>query len=211
MKERPSLFTVSSVIIAIAFSLALLLFMASALGIIPLYAEKQQGIENVIHYEEIGLFVALLALATSISLALPKFISKQQINTVVNDYMEHKYKADLSESIENTSCVDANISRMIAFLLMEHKYYYWAIGWSFRALKNYKLLGGDHQQLYREFHELIIRSIVVPSVQNCAHGTGVPDESTTLSTQELERIKIRAVKDYADFYYGITEKDKGEI
>lgn len=207
MKRRPSLFTVSSVIIAAAFALALLIFMLSALGILP---PDGAGQKAAVQYEEIGLFVALLALATSISLALPKFISKQQISTVVNDYMEHRYKADLAESIENVSCTDANLSRMIAFLLMEQKYYYWAIGWGFRALKNYKALTDDHQDLYQEFHELVLRDVVLPSVRHRAEDRGTQGGGSTLSQKELERIKIRAVKDYVDFAYEVEKKDRCE-
>ena len=44
----------------------------------------------------------------------------------------------VQKEVEYITRTDAHLSRMIAFFLMDKKFYYWAIGWAFRALKRYK-------------------------------------------------------------------------
>lgn len=160
--------------------------------------------------EYYAILISFLALAFAISIATPYFISKKQMKSVVKNYLETDYKKEVEDQVEAFSRTDAHLSRMIALLLMDKQYYYWAIGWAFRALKRYKNLSGDYQKIYREFHKFLFRDVILQSLDLIAKN---PTEDKTKDifytdskNKEIEanRIKIRAIKDYADFLYEIN-------
>lgn len=194
------------VILSIVFSVALISVM------VP-YVLHNLGVNSCISSPSVseyyGVFISFLALAFAISIATPYFISKNQIKSVVRKYLETEYKEDVEKSVENFTRTDAHLSRMIAFLLMENHYYYWAIGWAFRALKRYKNLSGDYQKIYKELHEFLLRDVILQCLETITENPEGDKSKDIFSTdsenkeKEANRIKIRAIKDYADFMYEI--------
>lgn len=192
------------VILSIVFSVALISVMVPYvlhnLGVNPCISSPSVS-------EYYGVFISFLALAFAISIATPYFISKNQIKSVVRKYLETEYKEDVEKSVENFNRTDAHLSRMIAFLLMKNHYYYWAIGWAFRALKRYKNLSGDYQKIYKEFHEFLLRDVILQCLETITENPEGDKSKDIFSTnsknkeKEANRIKIRAIKDYADFMY----------
>lgn len=154
-----------------------------------------------------ALFTALIALSLTISIAIPVFISRRQINDTINEYLDGEYRENIEYKVDEISTVDAHLARMVAFFLVEHKYYYWAIGWGFHALKSYQSLKDDHHQIYTEFHEMVICKIICESIRHKNEDITV-SETSVFGNKDLQRIKLRAIKDFVDFEYQIYEKDK---
>ncbi|MGP1531372.1 MAG: hypothetical protein ACTTI5_04160 [Treponema sp.] len=159
-----------------------------------------------------ALFLAFLALAFGIAVGTPYFISRGKIKRIIDKYVKHEYKLELSNLAEETAKLDSHLSRMTAFFLLEQNYCYWAIGWAFRALKRYGELSKIYADIYREFNTFIIEEIIIKALQKAKE-----DEAERRFSKPLEpfRIKLRAVKDYVDFLYEINEsqdnKEMGKI
>ena len=156
-----------------------------------------------------ALFLAFLALAFAIAVGTPYFISRGEMQRVIDDYVKKEYRLELSNLNEEVSKLDSHLSRMTAFFLLEQNYCYWAIGWAFRALKRYGELSKIYADIYREFNTFIIEEIIIKALQKAKE-----DEAERRFSKLLEpfRIKLRAVKDYVDFLYEINEsQDKKEM
>jgi len=108
-----------------------------------------------------ALFLAFLALAFAIAVGTPYFISRGKIKRIIDKYVKHEYKLELSNLAEETAKLDSHLSRMTAFFLLEQNYCYWAIGWAFRALKRYGELSKSYADIYREFNTFIIKEIIM--------------------------------------------------
>lgn len=155
---------------------------------------------------EVSAFISFLALAFAIAVATPHFITKTQIETVVRDIFKSDIGPDIINKSEEISKLDAHLSRMVAFNLLQQKYYYWAVGWSFRSLKRYTELNESYSDLYHEFHDFVFNRIILVALKNARTNK----ENSLFVVQnvgekEAFNIKIRAVKDYLDFLYLITE------
>lgn len=159
-----------------------------------------------------ALFLAFLALAFAIAVGTPYFISRDKMRRIIDSYIKKEYRLELSNLNEEVSKLDSHLSRMTGFFLLEQNYCYWAIGWSFRALKRYGELSKTYTEIYGEFNKFIIKEIIIKALQKAKEDTAhtrFPD------SPEPFRIKLRAVKDYVDFLYQITvsvdNKDMGKI
>lgn len=156
--------------------------------------------------------LSVLSLTFVISIASPYFISKNQIRDEVKKYLEDEYKNYVEKEVENITRTDAHLSRMIAFFLMDKKFYYWAIGWAFRALKRYKNIVGEYNSIYKEFHEFLFRDVILKCLdelncnpEDCSADIYYKRNDVDLRLN-INRIKIRAIKDYVDFEYEIKKK-----
>ena len=159
-----------------------------------------------------ALFLAFLSLAFVIAFGTPYFVSRGEMQRIIDAYVKREYRLELSNLAEETAKLDSHLSRMTAFLLLEQNYCYWAIGWAFRALKGYGELSKTYTEIYGEFNKFIIKEIIIKALQKAKEDTAhtrFPD------SPEPFRIKLRAVKDYVDFLYQITvsvdNKDMGKI
>ena len=149
------------------------------------------GWEGIPMFEaQAALFLAFLALAFAIAVGTPYFISRGKIKRIIDKYVKHEYKLELSNLAEETAKLDSHLSRMTAFFLLEQNYCYWAIGWAFRALKRYGELSKIYADIYREFNTFIIKEIIIKALQ-------------------------KAKEDEVDFLYEINEsqdnKEMGKI
>lgn len=167
--------------------------------------KKDCTVVNISQYEliDIGLLITILALAFAIAIATPYFISKKTMKSVVKDFLDKDYKPNILHRAEEVIKIDAHLSRMIAFDLMEKNYHYWAIGWSFRSLKRYNELYSDYKNykhIYSEFNNFVFDQIVFKALDN---SVDIEDtaEITFKGTDEAFRIKLRAIKDLIDFLY----------
>ena len=167
--------------------------------------KKDCTVVNISQYEliDIGLLITILALAFAIAIATPYFISKKTMKSVVKDFLDKDYKPNILHRAEEVIKIDAHLSRMIAFDLMEKNYHYWAIGWSFRSLKRYNELYSDYinyKHIYSEFNNFVFDQIVFKALDN---SVDIEDtaEITFKGTDEAFRIKLRAIKDLIDFLY----------
>ena len=165
--------------------------------------KKDCTVVNISQYEliDIGLLITILALAFAI--ATPYFISKKTMKSVVKDFLDKDYKPNILHRAEEVIKIDAHLSRMIAFDLMEKNYHYWAIGWSFKSLKRYNELYSDYKNykhIYSEFNNFVFDQIVFKALDN---SVDIEDtaEITFKGTDEAFRIKLRAIKDLIDFLY----------
>lgn len=155
---------------------------------------------------EVSVFISFLALAFAIAIATPYFISNNKVESVVRDMFKSDINPDIINKSEEIAKLDAHLSRMVAFNLLQQKYYYWAVGWSFRSLKRYSELNESYSDLYHEFHDFVFNRIILVALKS-AH----TDKENSLFVEqhvgkkEAFKIKIRAVKDYVDFLYFITE------
>ena len=163
---------------------------------------------HINHYEiiDIGLLISFLGLAFAIAVASPYFISKNKMQSVLKDFLDKDYKPNILHRAEEVVKIDAHLSRMIAFTLMERNYHCWAIGWSFRSLKRYNELYSDHKNykdIYSEFNDLVFKQIISKALDNFNNPKGTADsaEKTFAGTSEAFKIKLRAVKDFIDFLY----------
>lgn len=162
-------------------------------------------IVNLRQYEiiDIGLLISFLGLSFAIAIAAPYFISKNKMKSVVKNFLEKEYKPNILQKAEEVLKLDAHLSRMIAFDLMEKNYHYWAIGWAFRSLKRYNELYSDHKnykEIYSEFNNFVFNHIIFKAL---GKSSDIKDtaEKTFESTDEIFRIKLRAFKDFIDFLY----------
>lgn len=204
MKESEKtnrVFAVGLCIIAFVFVAALVIYVLTIIGVLNC---DSVGCGSKL---DVGIFISLLAFSTAISFAIPSFISKQQIKDIVKDYLVKDYKEDVETRADNLLRTDAHLSRMIGFLLLKNHYYYWSIGWGFRALKRYKNIPGDYQKIYREFHEMTLHNIILRSIQSrgddCCADIIYDESNSNRKNEEVQRIKIRAIKDFVDFEYEI--------
>ncbi|MBQ1999676.1 MAG: hypothetical protein II220_09385 [Spirochaetales bacterium] len=163
---------------------------------------------HINHYEiiDIGLLISFLGLAFAIAIASPYFISKNKMQSVLKDFLDKDYKPNILHRAEEVVKIDAHLSRMIAFTLMERNYHCWAIGWAFRSLKRYNELYSDHKNykdIYSEFNDLVFNHIISKALDNFNNPKGTADsaEKTFAGTNEAFKIKLRAVKDFIDFLY----------
>lgn len=168
------------------------------------------------HVDEVNfLSISVISLVIAIAFGVPYFISERQIENKVKDYLANEYKDDLEISLEETARTDAHLSRMIAFLLMENGYYYWAIGWAYRALKRYSKIEKSYNKNYKDFHIFLIKDVILLSlkkIKQCLNNgkslLEIEDSHAAYHTDY--ELVIRTIKDYIDFYYEINEKDKKE-
>lgn len=162
---------------------------------------------NISQYEliDIGLLITILALAFAIAIAIatPYFISKKAMKSVVKDFLDKDYKPNILHRAEEVIKIDAHLSRMIAFDLMEKNYHYWAIGWAFRSLIRYNELYSDYENyihIYSEFNNFVFNQIIFKALDN---STDIKDtaETTFDGTDEALIIKLRAFKEFIGFLY----------
>lgn len=156
----------------------------------------------------ISLLIGLLGIAFSLVLATPHFIMDNKIEAVVREVVKQKFEPDLLNRSEEVIKLDAHLSRMIAFTLLEQEYYAWAIGWSFRALKRYTELNSEYTELYREFHDFVFKQIISKALNAIA--SGEKDAAEEFGKEEGYKITLRAAKDYVDFRYEIQTYDSKE-
>ena len=163
---------------------------------------------HINHYEiiDIGLLISFLGLAFAIAIASPYFISKNKMKSIIEKFLDKEYKPTILHRAEEVIKIDAHLSRMIAFTLMERNYHCWAIGWSFRSLKRYNELYSDYKNykdIYSEFNDLVFKQIIFKALDNFNNPKGTADsaEKTFAGTNEAFKIKLRAVKDFIDFLY----------
>lgn len=150
---------------------------------------------------DIGLLISFLGLSFTIAIASPYFISKNKMKSVVKDFLDKDYKPNILHRAEDVVRIDAHLSRMIAFDLMEKNYHYWAIGWSFRSLKRYNELYSEHKNykfIYSDFNNFVFDQIIFKALDKSAD---IKDTAETMfeGTDEAFRIKLRAIKDFIDF------------
>lgn len=160
---------------------------------------------HINHYEliDIGLLISFLGLAFAIAIASPYFISKNKMKSVIKKFLDNDYKPSILHRAEEVVKIDAHLSRMIAFTLMERNYHCWAIGWSFRSLKRYNELYSDHKNykdIYSEFNGFVFKQIIFKALDNFNDSVDTAEEMFE-GTYEAFRIKLRAVKDFIDFLY----------
>lgn len=163
---------------------------------------------HINHYEiiDIGLLISFLGLAFAIAVASPYFISKNKMKSVIEKFLDKEYKPTILHRAEEVVKIDAHLSRMIAFTLMERNYHCWAIGWAFRSLKRYNELYSDHKNykdIYSEFNDLVFNHIISKALDNFNNPKGAADSAEEMfkDSEEAFRIKLRAVKDFIDFLY----------
>jgi hypothetical protein len=163
---------------------------------------------HINHYEiiDIGLLISFLGLAFAIAVASPYFISKNKMKSIIEKFLDKEYKPTILHRAEEVIKIDAQLSRMIAFTLMERNYHCWAIGWSFRSLKRYNELYSDHKNykdIYSEFNDFVFKQIISKALDNFNNPKGAADSAEEMfkDSEEAFRIKLRAVKDFIDFLY----------
>ena len=163
---------------------------------------------HINHYEiiDIGLLISFLGLAFAIAVASPYFISKNKMKSIIEKFLDKEYKPTILHRAEEVIKIDAHLSRMIAFTLMERNYHCWAIGWSFRSLKRYNELYSDYKNykdIYSEFNDLVFKQIIFKALDNFNNPKGAVDSAEEMfkDTDEPFNIKLRAVKDFIDFLY----------
>jgi hypothetical protein len=163
---------------------------------------------HINHYEiiDIGLLISFLGLAFAIAVASPYFISKNKMKSIIEKFLDKEYKPTILHRAEEVIKIDAQLSRMIAFTLMERNYHCWAIGWSFRSLKRYNELYSDYKNykdIYSEFNDLVFKQIIFKALDNFNNPKGAVDSAEEMfkDSEEAFRIKLRAVKDFIDFLY----------
>lgn len=163
---------------------------------------------HINHYEiiDIGLLISFLGLAFAIAVASPYFISKNKMKSIIEKFLDKEYKSTILHRAEEVIKIDAHLSRMIAFTLMERNYHCWAIGWSFRSLKRYNELYSDYKNykdIYSEFNDLVFKQIIFKALDNFNNPKGAVDSAEEMfkDTDEPFNIKLRAVKDFIDFLY----------
>ena len=166
---------------------------------------------HINHYEiiDIGLLISFLGLAFAIAIASPYFISKNKMKSIIEKFLDKEYKPTILHRAEEVIKIDAHLSRMIAFTLMERNYHCWAIGWSFRSLKRYNELYSDHKNykdIYSEFNGFVFKQIIFKALDNFNDSVDTAEKVDTAEemfegTDEAFRIKLRAVKDFIDFLY----------
>lgn len=151
---------------------------------------------------EVGVLLSFLAIAFAIAVAAPYFISKKEVEDKIEEYLKKDYTKGLMSRTDEIERVDFHTARMIAFLLMERKYHYWAVGWGFRCIRGKDLsvrkksiVGKD-----AEFLTFVFEKIMLKALENAEN---IPDkaEETFKGTDEPLNIKLRAIKDYLDFLY----------
>lgn len=163
---------------------------------------------HINHYEiiDIGLLISFLGLAFAIAVASPYFISKNKMKSIIEKFLDKEYKPTILHRAEEVIKIDAHLSRMIAFTLMERNYHCWAISWSFRSLKRYNELYSDYKNykdIYSEFNDLVFNHIISKALDNFNNPKGAADSAEEMfkDSEEAFRIKLRAVKDFIDFLY----------
>ncbi|MDE6349863.1 MAG: hypothetical protein K2K67_02525, partial [Treponemataceae bacterium] len=124
-----------------------------------------------------------------------------KIDSVVREFVKQDFGPDLLNRSEEVTKLDAHLSRMVAFTLLEQGYYAWAIGWSFRALKRYTELHSEYTELYKEFHDFVFKRIVSEALDAIVDGK--KDAAEKFGEEEAFKITLRAAKDYIDFRYEI--------
>lgn len=204
------------IIILILILLAIIFAVSLLVIIIPFFSSNVlfQKIESVSISEYYAVLISFLALAFCIAIATPYFISKNQVKSVVKKYLETDYKEEVDEAVEKISRTDAHLSRIIAFLLLDKQYYYWAIGWAFRSLKRYKNLSCDYLIMYEEFYIFLLRDVILQSLESIMKNPSSDrsldafNTDTTTKQSEANRIKVRAIKDYFDFMFEIEVANK---
>ena len=155
---------------------------------------------------EVSVFLTFITLAFTISIAAPYFITKNKVEVVVRNFFTRDLGPDIINKSEEITKLDAHLSRMIAFNLLQQQYYYWAVGWAFRSLKRYMEMNESYSSLYREFHEFVFKRIIIAALTSARNDKeSMVAVAKNVGEDEAFRIKIRAIKDYVDFLYLIDE------
>ncbi len=196
----------------IAFFSFIIVFLASILALSAICFLSVCGElnnEKISFTIDVSLLVGFLGIAFTVVLATPYFITDNKIDSAVREFVKQEFEPDLINRSEEITKLDAHLSRMGAFTLLGQGYYYWAVGWSFRALKRYAELHSEYTDLYKEFYSFVFSNIIKIALNNLESGNkDVAEEN--LGNKESHKIKIRAVKDYVDFRYEIYKYDSNE-
>ena len=158
---------------------------------------------------EVAVFLAFLGLAFGIAVGSPFLLTREKVKRTLNNYVKNEYRLDILTAAEEVSKLDAHLSRITAFQLLEKGYFYWAIGWAFRSLKRYAELDENYESIYGEFPRFIFKEIIIKAFERAETQKDGAEErfqdnslySSDKNMDEAFRIKLRAVKDYVDFKY----------
>lgn len=188
----------------IAFFSFIIVFLASilalsAISFLSVCGELDNGKDG--SAVNVSLLVAFLGITFTVVLATPYFITDNKIDSAVREFVKQDFGPDLLNRSEEVTKLDAHLSRMVAFTLLEQGYYAWAIGWSFRALKRYTELHSEYTELYKEFHDFVFKRIIMEALDSIVDGQ--KDRSEKFGKEESYKITLRAAKDYVDFRYEI--------
>ena len=195
--EIPVWFKSVFILVMIVFVLCLV---ASVVFVALCSCDKIKGATEL-QVLDVSALLTFLALAFGIAIATPYFITDNKIDSAVREFVKQEFEPDLLNRSEEVTKLDAHLSRMVAFTLLEQGYYAWAIGWSFRALKRYTELHFEYTELYKEFHDFVLKRIVSESLDAIVGGK--KDAAEEFGEEEAFKITLRAAKDYIDFRYEI--------
>ena len=188
----------------IAFFSFIIVFLASILTLTAISFLSVCGKlnnEKISFTIDVSLLTGFLGIAFTVVFATPYFITNNKIDSVVREFVKQDFGPDLLNRSEEVTKLDAHLSRMVAFILLEQGYYAWAIGWSFRALKRYTELHSEYTELYKEFHDFVLKRIVSEALDAIVDGK--KDAAEKFGEEEAFKITLRAAKDYIDFRYEI--------
>lgn len=195
--EIPVWFKSVFIVVMIVFVLCLV---ASVVFVALCSCDKIKGATEL-KVLDVSVLLAFLTLAFGIAIATPYFITDNKIDSAVREFVKQEFEPDLLNRSEEVTKLDAHLSRMVAFTLLEQGYYAWAIGWSFRALKRYTELHSEYTELYKEFHDFVFRRIIREALDAIVDGQ--EDKAKKFGKEESYKITLRAAKDYVDFRYEI--------
>lgn len=188
----------------IAFFSFIIVFLASILTLSAIFFISVCGKldnEKISSTIDVSLLIGFLGIAFTVVIATPYFITNNKIDSVVREFVKQDFGPDLLNRSEEVTKLDAHLSRMVAFTLLEQGYYAWAIGWSFRALKRYTELHSEYTELYKEFHSFVFKRIIIEALDAIVGGK--KDAAEEFGKEEAYKIALRAAKDYIDFRYEI--------
>ena len=120
---------IRNVLIFITVMLGVLITSHIVLCFYSVFSDKERKEKmHINHYEiiDIGLLISFLGLAFAIAIASPYFISKNKMKSVIEKFLDKEYKPTILHRAEEVIKIDAHLSRMIAFTLMERNYHCYA-------------------------------------------------------------------------------------
>ncbi len=172
---------------------------------------------------DINVLLTITALNLAIAALTPYFITKGAIKDSIKEEIDNDLKVSMLEQMEENKKTDAHISRMIALWLISKKQYIWATGWCFRSLKKYASLSGKYKHAYDDLIILTInilkdsinkvkKELQIEDFEEFVEKRGVLqcDKMKTFQNEyetEDYSVAFRAVKDYLDIRYCMTEMD----
>ncbi|MDE6067722.1 MAG: hypothetical protein K2F89_02045 [Treponemataceae bacterium] len=195
--EIPVWFKSVFIVVMIVFVLCLV---ASVVFVVLCSCDKIKGATEL-KVLDVSVLLAFLTLSFGIAIATPYFITDNKIDSTIREFVKQEFEPDLLNRSEEVTKLDAHLSRMVAFMLLEQGYYAWAIGWSFRALKRYTELHSEYTELYKEFHDFVFKRIICEALDAIVGGK--KDAAEKFGEEEAFKITLRAAKDYIDFRYEI--------